>query len=142
MIVFKTIYKGSSPFSLEKKYIYIKMLKRSHLFHIVDPSPWPLLASLSLLNLVIGATLYFYGKSVGSFIILYSFFFLTFVAILWWRDVIREGTFEGKHTSVVQKGLKLGMILFIASEVMFFVSFFWAFFNFALAPSIHHTDRC
>jgi len=68
--------------------------------------------------------------------LLYSFFFLTLVAILWWRDVIREGTFEGKHTSVVQKGLKMGMILFILSEVMFFFSFFWAFFNFSLSPSV------
>lgn len=112
------------------------MFKRSHLFHIVDPSPWPLLGSFSLFNVVLGATLYFHGKTVGSFIILYGFFFLTLVSILWWRDVIREGTYEGKHTSVVQRGLKLGMLLFIVSEVMFFVSFFWAFFNFALAPSI------
>lgn len=83
-----------------------------------------------------GATLYFYGKTVGVYMLMYGFFFVALIAILWWRDVVREGTFEGKHTSVVQKGLKLGMILFILSEVMFFVSFFWAFFNFALAPSI------
>ena len=109
---------------------------RSHLFHIVDPSPWPLLASFSLFNIVMGATLYFHGKVIGSFIIIYGFIFLTLIAIMWWRDVIREGTYEGKHTSVVQKGLKLGMLLFIVSEVMFFVSFFWAFFNFAFAPSV------
>ena len=112
------------------------MFKKSHLFHIVDPSPWPLLASLSLFNLVLGSAFYFHGKSVGSLIVLYSFFFLSLIAFLWWRDVVREGTYEGKHTLVVQKGLKLGMILFIVSEVMFFFSFFWAFFNFSLAPSI------
>jgi cytochrome c oxidase subunit 3 len=112
------------------------MFKRSHLFHIVDPSPWPILAALSLFNLVIGATLYFYGKIVGSYIILYAFLLLLLVSMAWWRDIVREGTYEGKHTLQVQKGLKLGMILFIVSEVMFFVSFFWAFFNFALAPSI------
>jgi cytochrome c oxidase subunit 3 len=53
----------------------------------------------------------------------------------WWRDVIIEGTFEGHHTQAVQKGLRLGVILFIASEVMFFFSFFWAFFHSSLAPT-------
>jgi heme/copper-type cytochrome/quinol oxidase subunit 3 len=47
-----------------------------------------------------------------------------FIACCWWRDVVREGTFEGKHTSFVQKGLKMGMLLFIVSEVMFFFAFF------------------
>jgi cytochrome c oxidase subunit 3 len=52
----------------------------------------------------------------------------------WWRDVIREATFEDQHTAVVQKGLRLGMILFIVSEVMFFFAFFWAFFHSSIAP--------
>ena len=64
----------------------------------------------------------------------WSLFFTGFVALLyvmytWWRDVIREATFEDTHTVVVQKGLRLGMILFIVSEVMFFFAFFWAFFH-------------
>lgn len=54
---------------------------------------------------------------------------------LWWRDVIREATFKGEHTSFVQKGLRIGFILFIASEVCFFFSFFWAYFHSALAPT-------
>jgi len=54
----------------------------------------------------------------------------------WFYDIIIEGTFEGKHTLKVQDGLRLGMILFIVSEVMFFVSFFWAYFHSSLAPSI------
>jgi len=53
---------------------------------------------------------------------------------IWWRDIIREGTFEGQHTSIVQLGLRFGVILFIVSEVMFFVAFFWAFFWASLAP--------
>jgi len=53
-----------------------------------------------------------------------------------WRDVIRESTFEGKHTTYVQKGLRIGMILFIISEIMFFVAFFWGFFHSSLAPTI------
>jgi len=53
----------------------------------------------------------------------------------WWRDIIREGTFEGQHTSIVQIGLKMGMLLFIVSEVMFFFAFFWAFFHSSFNPS-------
>ena len=53
---------------------------------------------------------------------------------VWWRDVIREATFQGYHTPVVQLGLRYGMALFIASEVMFFSAFFWAFFSSSLFP--------
>jgi len=52
----------------------------------------------------------------------------------WWRDIVREGTFEGQHTSMVQLGLRFGIVLFIISEVIFFVAFFWAFFWASLAP--------
>ena len=61
--------------------------------------------------------------------------FLLFVVTRWWMDVVREATVEGHHTPVVQIGLRFGMALFIASEVMFFAAFFWAFFNAALFPS-------
>jgi cytochrome c oxidase subunit 3 len=56
--------------------------------------------------------------------------------IMWWRDVIREGTYEGSHTRDVEKGIKVGMILFISSEVLFFFSFFWALFHSSLGPVI------
>lgn len=56
--------------------------------------------------------------------------------IVWWRDVIREATYQGHHTLVVQKGLKIGMLWFIISEVCFFISFFWAFFHSALSPAV------
>jgi cytochrome c oxidase subunit 3 len=56
---------------------------------------------------------------------------------VWWRDVIREATFEDKHTAIVQKGLRLGMILFIISEIMFFFAFFWAFFHSSIAPAFN-----
>jgi cytochrome c oxidase subunit 3 len=67
--------------------------------------------------------------SLGLAMIIYSMF-------VWWRDVVRESTFMGHHTSLVQLGLRYGMILFIASEVMFFLAFFWAFFHSSLAPSV------
>ena len=56
--------------------------------------------------------------------------------VVWCRDVIRESTFQGHHTEVVKKGLKIGMLLFILSEVCFFVAFFWAFFHSSLSPAV------
>ena len=53
---------------------------------------------------------------------------------LWWRDVVREAEYQGHHTPIVQIGMRYGMMLFITSEVMFFVAFFWAFFDRALFP--------
>nr|ALJ11033.1 cytochrome c oxidase subunit III [Anadara vellicata] len=64
------------------------------------------------------------------------FFFLSGVASLWWRDIIREGTFMGEHTQVERKAFWVGFILFVCSEAMLFVSFFWAFFHSALAPTV------
>merc|ERR1719511_415592 len=61
---------------------------------------------------------------------------LCFTAFIWWRDISRERAFQGFHTKIVEEGLRLGIILFITSEVFFFVSFFWAFFHSSLAPNI------
>jgi heme/copper-type cytochrome/quinol oxidase subunit 3 len=72
--------------------------------------------------------------SGGGWFLLLGFLLLFFVMYTWWRDIIREATFEGQHTEVVQKGLRLGVILFIVSEIMFFFAFFWAFFHSSLAP--------
>ena len=55
---------------------------------------------------------------------------------VWWRDVVRESTYQGHHTLAVQVGLRYGMILFIVSEIMFFLAFFWAFFHSSLAPTV------
>jgi len=107
-----------------------------HGYHLVNASPWPLLTSVALFGLTIGGVLNFHFFSKGSLLLLLSFFFVIFCAVLWWRDVIREGTAEGFHSSYVQKGLRYGMLLFILSEVMFFLGFFWAFFHSSLAPSI------
>ena len=71
----------------------------------------------------------FYTLFFGLFSVLSCMFF-------WWRDITREGTFEGVHTNIVQLGLRYGMILFIVSEIMFFVAFFWAFFAASLSPTI------
>ncbi|WP_458095808.1 cytochrome c oxidase subunit 3 [Roseomonas sp. WA12] len=103
-----------------------------HPYHLVDPSPWPLISSFSAGALLFGIVLWshynihwMFGLGlVGTFA---SMFF-------WWRDVIRESKQPGVHTPIVRIGMRYGMALFIASEVMFFVAFFWAYFHFALYP--------
>ena len=107
---------------------------RMHSFHIVNKSPWPLLLSFSLFSFVISTVLLLHGFNVSTFPFYFNFFLVVSIMALWWRDVIREGFFEGCHTSVVMYGLRLGMALFIVSEVMFFVAFFWAFFHSSIAP--------
>jgi cytochrome c oxidase subunit 3 len=72
----------------------------------------------------------------GFVVLLFGLVMLISVLFVWWRDVIRESTYEGMHTTLVQYGLRLGVVLFIISEVMFFFAFFWAYFHSSLAPSV------
>lgn len=105
-----------------------------HFFHIVDASPWPLTNSISAFMLTTSAVLWFHTGYSSFFFI--SLLILIFSSTVWFKDVIREGTFEGHHTKEVQNNLKYGMFLFILSEIMFFFSFFWTFFHSSLAPAI------
>jgi len=107
-----------------------------HPFHIVDPSPWPFVTSLGAFFTLFGLALYMHFFQNGFSVFLIGLISLITAATLWWRDVIREAVKEGHHNSYVRKGLKLGMILFITSEVMLFFSFFWAFFHASLNPTI------
>nr|YP_009740594.1 cytochrome c oxidase subunit III [Xiangelilacris zhongdianensis]QID03556.1 cytochrome c oxidase subunit III [Xiangelilacris zhongdianensis] len=106
----------------------------NHPFHLVDYSPWPLMGSIGAMVLVSGLTKWFHLYNIDLFLIGFSITLLTMIQ--WWRDVIREGTFQGLHTKFVLISLSWGMILFIASEVLFFTSFFWAFFSSSLTPTI------
>jgi cytochrome c oxidase subunit 3 len=105
-------------------------------FHLVDPSPWPILLSFSLLNLTIGAVLYMHGFNNGGTILTIGFLVTVLGMILWFRDVIIEGTYLGHHTKQVKNGLMIGIILFIISEIFAFLSVFWAFFHSSLSPAI------
>nr|BDQ44438.1 cytochrome c oxidase subunit 3 [Amynthas corticis] len=102
-------------------------------FHLVEYSPWPLTSSLGAFTLAIGLTSWFHGYGVSCFLI--AILLIIMSMYQWWRDVVREGTYMGHHTSPVAVGLRWGMILFITSEVMFFFAFFWAFFHSSLAPT-------
>jgi len=114
----------------------IRVITEKHLFHIVDHSPWPIFAAFSALFMTFGGTMVMHSYSYGTFILKLGLITLILTLYGWFRDVIREGLEEGHHTLIVQGGMKMGMILFIVSEVMFFFSFFWGFFHSALVPSI------
>lgn len=103
-----------------------------HPYHLVDPSPWPLVGSFSAGGLVLGIVLYAHYGTLWLLIL--GLLSVLFTMFMWWRDVIRESLTPGLHTAVVRIGLRYGMVLFIASEVMFFVAFFWAYFHYALFP--------
>lgn len=111
-----------------------KYLKTTHSYHLVDPSPWPIVAAFGAFMLTSGGVLYMHKFIGGWNLFVTGFTIILYVMYTWWRDVIREATFEDQHTVVVQKGLRLGMILFIVSEIMFFFAFFWAFFHSSIAP--------
>ena len=108
------------------------MSSAKHSYHLVDPSPWPFAAGVSSLVAAFGFISFMHDE--GNSLFYLGAAMLTLTAAAWWRDVIREGEVEGHHTPVVQIGLRYGMALFIASEVMFFVAWFWAFFDVALFP--------
>ncbi|WP_319515979.1 cytochrome c oxidase subunit 3 [uncultured Cohaesibacter sp.] len=102
---------------------------KNHDYHIIDPSPWPIIASVSAFLMAIGAVTMFHDGT--SLILIAGTLGVLYTMLGWWRDVVKE-SLEGHHTPVVQLHLRYGMILFIASEVMFFVAWFWAFFDASL----------
>ena len=109
---------------------------QAHPFHLVSPSPWPFYTSMALLNLTLSAVLTFHSFSGALYVLFIALISLVFSMSLWFRDVISEGTFLGNHTLAVQKGLSMGVGLFIVSEALFFLAIFWAFFHSALSPTI------
>nr|YP_009564015.1 cytochrome c oxidase subunit III [Ibacus alticrenatus]QAX91365.1 cytochrome c oxidase subunit 3 [Ibacus alticrenatus] len=105
-----------------------------HAFHLVNASPWPLTGSISAMLLTTGLVKWFHEFNMNLLTIGIMTTLLTMIQ--WWRDITRESTFQGLHTTIVSKGLRWGMILFILSEVLFFFSFFWTFFHSSLSPTI------
>jgi cytochrome c oxidase subunit 3 len=116
-----------------------------HPYHLVDPSPWPALGALGAFLLTFGLIMFMHPgilgegleegiESLGILAFLPGIIVILGTMAVWWRDVIQEATFDGYHTPVVQLGMRYGMALFICSEVMFFVAFFWAFFESSLFP--------
>jgi len=105
-----------------------------HPFHIVDYRPWPLTGSVGRMCLVGGLASWMH--KYDEFLIKLGLALILLTIVQWWRDVTRESTFQGKHTNKVEDGMRMGMVLFISSEVFFFVAFFWAFFHSSLSPNV------
>nr|AVN67429.1 cytochrome c oxidase subunit 3 [Gromphadorhina oblongonota] len=106
----------------------------NHPFHLVDKSPWPLTGAIGAMIMMIGLIKWFH--LFNQELMMVGMMIMILTMIQWWRDIVREGTYQGLHTNFVTKGLRWGMILFITSEVFFFLSFFWAFFHSSLSPTI------
>jgi len=105
-----------------------------HPYHIVDESPWPIYGSLGGLYLTRGIVAWFHCERISLFYV--GLTLLLIVMYQWWRDIRREGAVQGLHRAIVELGLRWGIILFITSEVFFFLRFFWAYFHASLSPNV------
>ena len=106
---------------------------KNHDYHLVDPSPWPFVASVSAFVMAVGAvmtmkSMALFGLKLGPYFLVAGFIGVLYVMYEWWSDVIKEAN-HGDHTRVVQIHHRYGMMMFIASEIMFFVAWFWAYFD-------------
>src|SRR6266481_668223 len=121
--------------------------KPNHDYHLVAPSPWPLIGSICAFLMAVGLImtmkgLPLFGLKMGPYVMGVGTIGVLYTMLSWWVDVINEAQHEGFHTRVVQISHRYGMILFIASEVMFFVAWFWAYFSTALFPTdVHQVMR-
>jgi len=106
---------------------------KNHPYHLVNPSIWPLVGAFAGLVLFGGLVMWMHDVAGGGYVFGAGVIGVLFTMFSWWADVIREAH-GGDHTPIVQLHLRYGMILFIASEVMFFLAWFWAYFNAALFP--------
>lgn len=120
--IYKKIYKGN-------KTVY-------HNSHLIEPSIWPAFGALGALVLTLGFALVFNFYSLGPYVLIFGVCIILMVMFYWWKDIVAESLLGGSHTLLVQVGLRLGVILFIISEIMFFYAYFWAFFHSSLAPTI------
>nr|ARO34962.1 cytochrome c oxidase subunit III [Syrista parreyssii]UGN61581.1 cytochrome c oxidase subunit III [Syrista parreyssii] len=112
----------------------MKMSMNNHPFHMVEKSPWPITASFGMIVLTTGFIKWFHYKYYMMFMI--GLIIMIMSSIQWWRDIIRESTFQGLHSKEVYMNMNWGMILFITSEIFFFLSFFWAYFHASISPAI------
>jgi cytochrome c oxidase subunit 3 len=116
---------------------------KQHDYHLVNPSPWPAVGSVAAFIAAVGAIGWMHHMfSAAPIVFAIGVAGILYTMAGWWWDVIKEAEFQGDHTRVVQLSHRYGMLLFIASEVMFFVAWFWAYFNTALFPAdVHEIAR-
>jgi len=119
---------------IKKRYNINTIANQQHPFHLVEKSPWPFFTSVAVLQLILSFVMILHDKPAGSTIVKIGLIYFVFCLYNWFNDIIIES--RSHYTIQVKAGLKMGMKLFIISEIMFFVAFFWAFFHSALTPSI------
>ena len=107
---------------------------KTHDYHILPPSIWPFVGAMSSLALTGGGVMWMHAVPFGNFVCIAGLLGVLYTFYAWWSDVIKEAH-AGDHTPVVSLHLRYGMILFIASEIMFFVGWFWAWFDFSMFPA-------
>lgn len=110
------------------------MIISNHFFHLVNFSPWPILIAFNLINIGSRIVIIILNKELTPAVI--SIILVLIIKFQWWRDVIREALYEGIHSKIVKRGIRIGVISFIISELCFFVSFFWIYFYLSLRPDI------
>ena len=106
---------------------------KRHPFHLVELRPWPLISGFIALSLTLSLVLWFHTSEFIPLVL--SIASILIIIFVWWRDISREGSILGFHTNTVVYGLRLGIILFITSEVLFFFGFFWGYFHSRLVPT-------
>nr|YP_004733177.1 cytochrome c oxidase subunit III [Abidama producta]ACT36223.1 cytochrome c oxidase subunit III [Abidama producta] len=109
-------------------------MMKNHPFHLVDNSPWPITGSIGVMTMTTGMVMMF--QKTNFYLLTLGLMITTLTMHQWWRDTTRESTFQGLHTLSVTKMMKMGMIMFIISEILFFTSFFWSFFHSSLVPAV------
>jgi cytochrome c oxidase subunit III len=107
---------------------------KQHDYHLVDPSPWPFIGSVAAFLMAVGGIMLMHKMAYGGYVFGAGCLGVIYTFYAWWADVIKEAEHDGHHTPVVQLHHRYGMLLFIASEVMFFVAWFWAYFDASLFP--------
>lgn len=126
-----------SPFTSQEERERLLKTNTYHEFHLVDPSPWPFLCAWGAFFTATGLVQFMHNYAGGKNSLIFGLFVLLYGTFFWFRDIIREATYENKHTPIVKRGLAKAMLLFILSESMFFFAVFWAFIYTAAAPAIH-----
>lgn len=105
-----------------------------HDYHLINPSPWPLVASAAAFLTMLSFAMFLHGHKYAVATAIAGNCLMFYTVFVWWRDVIKESRVDKAHTDIVRRGLSIGMALFIVSEIMFFVVFFWSFFKASLDP--------
>nr|DBA43694.1 TPA_asm: COX3 [Bombus nevadensis] len=109
-------------------------MKKNFPFHMVTLSPWPIICAFNLLNFMSSIILWMY--SINLLMMPFNLMILILSSMMWFRDIVRESTFQGMHSLYILSMLKFSMIMFITTELFFFISFFWTFFHNSISPNI------